>query len=195
MDTEYGGPTEITAHAEFPVPGSGLWDVHGNYHVRMQYANGAAMYISNYYPNGVRFIGDEGWIWVTRGKYTQGEPAPGTRSKVLDAHDPRMLREGLKASEKRLHASPRNDHHRDWLEAIRSRKQPVTNAEVGHRSCTACLLGHIAMRVKGTLAWDATAERFRNSDEANRMLAREQRAPYGTRAVLKKAGIDPGSGV
>ncbi|MCU0226939.1 MAG: Gfo/Idh/MocA family oxidoreductase [Bryobacterales bacterium] len=189
MDLELAGPSEITAHAEFPAAGSGLWDVHGNYHVRMLYPNGAAMYISDYYPNGVRFVGEDGWIWVTRGKYSQGEPAVGARSKVLDAHDPRMLRDGLKAHETRLHASPRNDHHRDWLEAIRSRKQPVTNAEVGHRSCTACLLGHIAMRVKGQLKWDATAERFTNSDEANRMLARPQRAPYGTHAVLKKAGI------
>ncbi len=194
MDLEYSGPTEITAHADFPAPGSGLWDVHGNYHLRMQYANGATMYISDYYPNGVRFVGEEGWIWVTRGRYSEGEPAPGSRSKVLDAHDPRILRDGLKPGELRLHTSPKNDHHRDWLEAIRTRKQPVTNAEVGHRSCTACLLGHIAMRVKGTLEWDARAETFRNSEEANRMLARPQRAPYGTHAVLKKAGIQlPGS--
>jgi myo-inositol 2-dehydrogenase / D-chiro-inositol 1-dehydrogenase len=191
MDTEYSGPTEITAHADFPKPGSGLWDVHGNYHVRMKYANGAVMYISDYYPNGVRFVGDEGWIWVTRGSYKQGEPAPGTRSEVLDAHDPRMLREGLKSNEVRLHASPRDDHHRDWLEAIRTRKAPVTNAEVGHRSCTACLLGHIAMRVEGDLAWDPVKERFANSDEANQMLAREQRPPYGSRVVLRKAGMEP----
>lgn len=189
MDTEHSGPTEITALAEFPDAGSGLWDVHGNYHVRMKYSNGAVMYISDYYPNGVRFVGEDGWIWVTRGRYSQGEPAAGTRSQVLDAHDPRMLREGIKDSELRLHASPRNDHHRDWLEAVRSRKQPVTNAEVGHRSCTACLLGHIAMRVKGDLEWDSGAERFRNSEEANRMLAREQRAPYGSRYVLQKAGL------
>src|SRR5512141_2424238 len=94
MDTEFSGPVEIDGMAKFPK--SGLWDVHGPYHVKARYANGVAMYISEKYPNGIKFIGDGGWIWVTRGRYAAGEPAPGQRSKVLDAHDPRIVREGIK---------------------------------------------------------------------------------------------------
>ena len=189
MDVEYSGPQTVAALAEFPAPDSGLWDVHGNYHVRMNYANGVSMYIGDFYPNGVKFVGEEGWIWVTRGNYAAGEPAPGTRNAALDAHDPRMLREGIKAGEIRLHESPRQDHHLDWLESVRTRKAPATNAEIGHRSCSACLVAHIAMRLKRELKWDPAKERFENDDEANRMLSREQRTPYGSLAVLKKAGM------
>ncbi|MDZ7639543.1 MAG: hypothetical protein U5J83_15010 [Bryobacterales bacterium] len=88
-----------------------------------------------------------------------------------------------------MHASPQEDHHLDWLDAVRTRKAPITNAEIGHRSCSACLVAHIAMRVKGELRWDAKAERFLNSEAANAMLSREQRAPYGSLSVLRKAGM------
>jgi predicted dehydrogenase len=178
MDLEHSGPVEALAHAEFPK--KGLWDVHGPYHVRMRYPNGAVMYISEKYPNGVRFVGEDGWIWVTRGRYAAGEPAEGTRSRALDAHDPRVLRAGIKEGEIRLHASQRNDHHLDWLDSIRSRKQPVAPVEAGHRSCTACLVAHAAMKLGRTLRWDPAKEQFLNDEQANLMLARPQRAPFGT---------------
>lgn len=188
MDVEYGGPLSAVALAEFPPPGSGLWDVHGSYHVRMRYPDNVTVYVGDYYPTGVKFVGEEGWIWVTRGKYKAGDPPAGERIDALDAHDPRILREGTKPSELHLHASPREDHHLDWLESVRTRRPPATNAEIGHRSCSACLVAHIAMQVKGELRWDARSERFTNSDEANGHLGREQRAPYGTKAVIERSG-------
>jgi predicted dehydrogenase len=182
MDTEYTGPVEIEADASFPK--KGLWDVHGKYHVRMKYANGVAMFISDKFQNGIRFIGDEGWIWVTRGKYIPGTPKSGDpRSRVFDASNLEWLRTGTKDNELHLHASPNNDHHLDWLESVRSRKAPATNAEVGHRSCSACLVAWIAMRTGRVLAWDAAAEKFTNDDAANAMLSRPQRSPYGSKYV------------
>lgn len=178
MDTEYSGPVEIDGMAQFPK--KGLWDVHGPYHVRAAYANGVEMFISEKYPNGLRFIGENGWIWVTRGRYRAGEPAEGQRNAALDAHDPRILREGIKPGEIHLHESPGNDHHLDWLTSIKTRKPNSANAEVGHRSCTACLLAHASMRLGRKLKWDPRAERFVNDDEANRLLSRSQRAPFGT---------------
>jgi predicted dehydrogenase len=178
MGLEHSGPIEISATAEFPK--KGLWDVHGPYHARARYANGATMYISEKYPNGIRFIGEDGWLWVTRGRYTGG------RSAALDASDARILALGIKDTEIRLHASPKNDHHLDWLTSIRSRTAPVAPAEDGHRSSSTCLLAHAAMRLGRTLRWDPTAERFLNDEEANGMLSRKQRAPYGTDAVLAK---------
>ena len=59
-------------------------------------------------------------------------------------------------------------------------------AEVGHRSCTACLVAHAAMKLDRELRWDPKAERFVNDDEANGLLSRKQRAPYGTDYVLSK---------
>jgi predicted dehydrogenase len=181
MDLEHSGPTEVVADARFPK--KGLWDVHGPYHVRAQYPNGATMYISEKYPNGIRFVGEHGWIWVTRGRFRFGEPAEGQRSPVLDASDPRIIRAGIKDNEVHLHDSPKNDHHRDWLTSIKSRKPPAADAEIGHRSCTACLVAHAAMRLGRPVKWDPQTERFGSDAEANAMLARDQRAPYGTSYV------------
>lgn len=181
MGTEHSGPIEAQATAEFPK--KGLWDVHGPYHVRMRYANGVTMYLSEKYPTGLKFLGEDGWLWVTRGKY-----APGTgtqRSQVLDASNLNMLRAGLRPEELHLHASPGNDHHLDWLTAIRNRTQPVAPVEDGHRSCSACLVAHASMKLGRLVQWDPITERFGDA-RANALLARSQRAPYGTTRVRAK---------
>lgn len=178
MGLEHSGPIEIVATAVFPK--KGLWNVHGPYHVRARYANGVTMYISEKYPTGVRFIGEDGWLWVDRGRYVPG------RSPVLDASDPRILTAGIKETEIRLHVSPKDDHHLDWLASIRTREAPVAPAEDGHRSCTACLLAHAAMKLGRTLKWDPAQEQFQNDAEADGLLARPERAPYGAARVLKQ---------
>ncbi len=180
MGLERSGPVEIVADASFPK--QGLWDVHGSYHVRMKYPNGATMFISDKFVNGVRFIGESGWIWVTRGRYTPGQG----NSPTIAASDERWLKEGIRPGEKRLHASPNNDHHLDWIEAIRSRKPAVAPAEDGHRSCTACLLAHAAMKTGRTLKWDVKAERFVGDEDANKLLSRPERAPYGAARALAR---------
>lgn len=178
MGLEHSGPTEIVADASFPK--EGLWDVHGSYHVRMKYPNGATMFISDKFENGVRFIGELGWIWVTRGRYTPGQG----NSPTIAASDERWLKEGIKPGEIRLHASPKNDHHLDWIEAIKARKPAVAPAEDGHRSCSACLLAHAAMKTGRTLKWDVKSERFIGDAAANTLLSRPERAPYGAARVL-----------
>lgn len=184
MDCELSGPIEAEASADFPK--KGLWDVHGKYHVKMTYPNGAVMYISDKFENGIKFIGDDGWIWVTRGNYGPGDAAQGVRNKVLAASDPRILKEGIRDNEIHLHASPKNDHHLDWLTSMRTRKAPATNAEIAHRSCTACLVAWAAMKLPRKLQWDPKTERFGTDAEANALLSRPQRAPFGSEAVLAK---------
>jgi len=179
MDTEYSGPVDIEAIAEFPK--KGLWDVHGPYHVQARYANGVEVFISEKYPNGLRFIGENGWIWVTRGKYEAG-----VRNEALNASDLKILTSGIRDDEVHLHASPNHDHHLDWLTSIRTRKEPAAPVEVGHRSCTACLLAHAAMKLERPLKWDPANERFIGDEGANALLRRAQRAPYGTDAVMAK---------
>ncbi|MGZ8718534.1 MAG: hypothetical protein ACXWXY_05140 [Aeromicrobium sp.] len=56
-------------------------------------------------------------------------------------------------------------------------------AETGHRSCSACLVAHAAMRLNRTLKWDPAGEKFVNDAEAQAMVSRKQRAPYGTEYV------------
>ena len=182
MDTEYTGPRYIEAVAQFPV--SGLWDVHGDFMVKAEYEHGITMYTSGGFPNGIRYEGSEGWIFVSRGNYTATASDPVAReasSKALDASDPAILSSEIKEGEIHLYES--DEQHGNWLECIRSRKQPVSPVEIGHRACTVCLVSHIAMKLDRKLEWDPAAERFINDDEANAALSRPQRQPYGTNYV------------
>jgi len=177
MDTEYTGPIEIKATAEFPK--SGLWDVHGDFNVEALYANGVTMLISGKFPNGIRFEGSDGWIFVTRGSYsvTASDPkSNAANQRALSASDPKILTSKIGPDEINLYRS--TDHHGNWLECIKSRKQTICPVEVGHRGCTTCLLSHIAMKLPRKLYWDPIKERFKNDDEANSYLARAQRWPY-----------------
>jgi len=185
MDVDTSGPIAVEAIAEFPK--KGLWDVHGPFHVRMRYANGVTVYISEKYPTGLKFLGEDGWLWVTRGNYKPGDSAEGKpRNGALDASDLKMLRTGIKDNELHLHASPKNDHHLDWLTSVKTRQPPATNAEIGHRSCSACLLGHAAMKLQRPLKWDPAKETFGKDEDANGLLARKQRAGYGTDRIYEK---------
>lgn len=70
-------------------------------------------------------------------------------------------------------------HHREWLNAIRSREITSCNFGYGHKLTSVGHLGNIAMRTGQTLSWDNAAERFTNSDEANGYLLRKSyRAPW-----------------
>lgn len=182
MDTELTGPRFIEAVAEFPR--SGLWNVHGDFMVKAEYDNGITMLTSGGYPNGIRYEGTEGWIWVSRGNYTASASDPvaqGNNAKALDASDPKILQSEIGASEIHLYES--EEHHGNWLDCIQSDKQPLSPAEIGHRACSVCLVSHVAMKVGRKLEWDPKAERFVNDDEANSHLSRPQRAPYGTNYV------------
>ena len=180
MDCEFTGPIEVEGQAEFPK--SGLWNVHGNFKVHSKYANGVTMEISSEFSNGVRFEGTQGWIFVSRGDVpvTDSDPvAKGAgKNSAIMASDEKILSSQIGPDEIHLYESP--EQHLNWLECIRSRKQPVAPVEIGHRSCSACLVSHIAMKVSGKLYWDPKKERFVNNDQANSMLSRTQRKPYGT---------------
>lgn len=183
MGTEFTGPIEVEATAEFPK--SGLWNVHGPFRVKAKYANGVIMHISGEYPNGVKFVGEDGWIFVTRGKpVTSSDPgADNMAKKSLDANDPKILDSKIGPDEIHLYESP--EQHKNWLDCIKSRELTVAPAEVAHRSCSACLVSHIAMKLPRKLYWDPVNEHFKNDDEANKMLSRVQRFPYGTNYSLQ----------
>jgi myo-inositol 2-dehydrogenase/D-chiro-inositol 1-dehydrogenase len=181
MDTEYTGPISVEAVAEFPK--SGLWNVHGDFMSKAEYANGITMYTSGGFPNGIRYEGSEGWIFVSRGDYaaTPTDPTSKVRSKALDASDPKILSSVIGANEIHLYHS--DDQHGNWLDCIETRKEPISPIEIGHRACTVCLITHVAMKIPRKLTWDPTKENFGNDAEANAWLRRSQRAPYGTDRV------------
>jgi len=184
MGTEYTGPIEVEGSADFPT--SGLWNVHGDFKTTSKYANGVTMHISGSYPNGVKFIGSDGWIFVSRGavKVTASDPgASDSKLEALDASDKKILDSVIGPDEIHLYESP--EQHKNWLDSIISREETIAPAEIGHRSCSACLVNHIAMKIPRKLYWDPVKERFRNDDEANGMLSRTQRLPYGTDHALE----------
>jgi predicted dehydrogenase len=118
-------------------------------------------------PHGVRFEGDGGWIFVTRGK--------------IEASEPELLTTPLPSDATRLPVS--ENHMRNFFDCVRSRQQPVADVEIGHRSVSVCHLGVIAIRLGRKLAWDASAERFVGDEPANQWLAREMRRPWTYEAV------------
>jgi len=177
MGTEYTGPIEISGWAEFPK--SGLWDVHGKFKTEGLYANGVKMTISGDFPNGIKFYGSEGWLFVSRGneKVTNSDPASKLKDpEALAASDPKIITSVIGPNEIHLYQS--KEQHANWLDCVKSRLPPISPVEVGHRACSACLLHHIAMKLPRKLYWDPMKERFNNDDEANAMRSRPQRWPY-----------------
>jgi predicted dehydrogenase len=178
MGTEYTGPVEISGSAEFPK--KGLWNVHGPFRTEGVYADGVRMIVSGDFPNGIKFEGTEGWIFVSRGsdRVTASDPVAKLKdAQALAASEAKIISSAIGPDEIHLYES--SDHHGNWLDCVRSRKPPIAPAEVAHRSCSTCLLHHIAMKTGRKLHWDPVKERFQNDDEANAMLSRPQRWPYG----------------
>lgn len=186
MNTEYTGPVEAeTVSVEFPK--TGLWNVHGDFEVRMKYANGVTMFVSGKYPNGVKFEGTKGWIFCTRSSgVTASDPTASTvAAKSFNASDPAILKSVIGPNEVHLYDSP--EQHRNWLECIQNKKPNISPIEVAHRSCSACLIAHASMKFPGqTLYWDPVKEHFKGNAEANKLLSRPQRYPYGTSYVIQK---------
>ena len=176
MNAEYTGPIEVWGTAEFPK--SGLWDVHGDFKTEAIYASGVKMIVSGAFPNGIKFIGSEGWVFVSRGNetVTSSDPAAQVFVQPLAASDPKILSSVIGPDE--IHLPESTDHHGNWLSCIKSRQQTIAPVEVGHRACSACLIHHIAMRAKRKLYWDPQRERFKNDDAANALLSRPQRWPH-----------------
>jgi predicted dehydrogenase len=69
-------------------------------------------------------------------------------------------------------------HARNFLDCVKSRAKTNCDIETGHRSTSAPLIGNIAFKSKSYLEWDAKAERFTNSEAANKLLSYKYRAPY-----------------
>ncbi|MFT6935338.1 MAG: myo-inositol 2-dehydrogenase/D-chiro-inositol 1-dehydrogenase [Maribacter sp.] len=184
MNTELTGPMTVEALAEFPK--SGLWNVHGDFMVKHEYDTGMTVYTSGGYTNGIQYIGEDGWIFVSRGSYQASASDPidlEKSSKALNASDPKLLESVIGADE--IHLEKIDDQHGNWLECIKTRRQPISPIEKGHKACVTCLISDIAMQLDRKLEWDNDKELFVNDSEANAMLHREQRKPYGTDYVIR----------
>jgi predicted dehydrogenase len=155
------GPVSVESAGEAPNIPNG-YNCHTKFTVTYQYPNNVTLVCKSDGENGVRFEGDKGWIFVNRGK--------------IEASDKKLLDEPLPASATRLYVA--TNHQGNWLECLRSRKDPICPVEVGHSSVTVCHLGNISLRLGGRkFTWDPEKERASDED-ANKMLSREMRAPW-----------------
>ncbi|WP_164101209.1 Gfo/Idh/MocA family protein [Candidatus Laterigemmans baculatus] len=162
LDRDATGPTKIYAVGNRPQ--NGLYDAFMDYVFINEYADGLKMIGVDEGPRGVRFIGDKGSLFVhVHGGQLEAEP-----ESVLAL--PGSVEEGpLGRTE---------NHHRNFLDAVKSREQPFAPPEAGHRTATICHLNNIAMRLGRPLQWDPKSERFENDDEANALVMPEMRKPY-----------------
>jgi hypothetical protein len=172
-NSERTGPVSIEATGTYPEPGSGLWNVLVDFKAHLRYADGVTMdYLID--PEGayLRVEGEEGWIqanWFRKGG--------------LQAGDVNILRTQLKAGDLRL---PQRTDKGDWIHCIKNRapEESMADAEVGHRTCSIGQLAHIAIQCGRKLTWDPVRERFDGDDEADRMLSRSYRSPWGLGAGI-----------
>lgn len=181
MNTERTGPVSIEGVGFFPV--RGLYDVPKDFMVIAEYQNGIRSILSDKYPSGIRYVGDEGWILVGPGntKTTPSDPDKEVESKILDASDLKILDSRIEENE--IHLMETNSMHGNWLDCIKTRKETIVPVEVAHRSCSVALLSDIAMRIGRKVKYDPAKEQFIGDDEANAMLSRSQRKPYGTNYI------------
>jgi predicted dehydrogenase len=134
----------------------------------LTYANGVTLVVAQQQadaPLGMTVVGVEGMLFVTRGKLTCTLP---------DLIPP--FSQDLKGME--LHTQDIRNHHKNFLDCIRSRKLPIGDAEIGHRSATVCHLANIAIRIGRKIRWDPQAERILDDAEAAAMCAKPYRAPW-----------------
>jgi len=73
---------------------------------------------------------------------------------------------------------PRTPHVRNFLDCVKSRKQPVLNLEIGHRVSTLAHLGNIAYRTGHKIVWDSVAEKVVNDHEADKLVGVKYRKPW-----------------
>jgi len=159
--TELTGPVKVEPVA-WERPRDGLWDVFTHYRFICTYDDGVTMDVSDGYPNGVRFEGDAGWVFVTRG--------------AIEAEPAALLDEPIGPGEIQLYQS--EDHRADFLRSVRTREEPIAPIEVAHRSITIAHLGNIAMLTGRTIQWDPDAERIVGDEEAQRLCSRAMREPW-----------------
>ena len=163
MGTDRSGPMSVQAFGTGPKIGVNCFTIFPEFDVTCVYQNGVPLLVTNQGPNGVHFYGEGGWIFVSRGE--------------IEASDQKLIDDPLPDNATRLYES--NDPAGNFVECIRSRKQPICDAEIGHRSVTICHLCNISLRLGGRkLKWDPAKEEFIGDREANALLSRTARGMW-----------------
>jgi len=95
----------------------------------------------------------------------------------VQASSPQILTSVIGPEELHLYTNPRGEHD-DFLQCVKSRKDPYFPVDIGHRVSTVCHLANLSIKLGRKLKWDPVAEQFAGDAEANKMLDRPRRDPW-----------------
>jgi len=153
LGVDHLGPTSVKA-AHWIFPKTKIYNTPFQYEIQATYPGGITGTISSRNTQGLKLIGEEGWVYVRRGK--------------TEASDPRWLATDFKTGAHDVQSSP--GHARNFLDCVKSRKTCIAPAENAHRSITPGHLGYVSMQTGRTLAWDSKQEVIMDDEQANRIL-------------------------
>jgi predicted dehydrogenase len=162
MGWDETGPVEVEGWGQYQQ--QGIFDTAHKFRATMKYAGGVTVIMAGNdgVPNGTKWIGDQGWVYVDRGAFSTSSP------EVQDAR--------LGSSDLVYPRSP--GHHRNFLDCVRSRRPTLTPAETAHRSAGPGHLAQIAMLLGRKLRFDPATETIRDDPTAQSMLGHALRAPW-----------------
>ncbi len=161
-DTERSGPVEIDGKGNHWE--GGLYDTVKDYDVTYRYANGVVMTCTSGNPS-LKFYGSKGWVGNV-----------GWRGK-LQASSEKILNSVIEPGETKLFTNPAGEH-RNFLDCVKSRKDPYFPVDIGHRISTVCHLANLSIRLGRPLQWDPKEEQFVNDAEATKLMSRPMRKPW-----------------
>jgi predicted dehydrogenase len=148
-----------------------------NGHVRMKYASGVVV---NFViepgkgpMGGAVFVCEHGKLEINRNKFSSNPPeiARELLKQVDSVEEERKWSDDLALWQARWHLQ-------NWLDCIASRKLPVADVEIGHRSVSVCHLANITRELHRPLRWDPEKEVFVGDEEANQLLTRPRRKGF-----------------
>lgn len=160
LGMDESGPVLIEGKARYNA--QQLFEVPEWSEVNYEYANGVKLVCGQSQKGGTTFEGADGTIYVSR--------------NVLEVNPAKLGEEPLADADVHLYES--KDHHGNWIDCIHSRKLPICDVAVGHRSATVCHLGNIAIRSQKTVHWNPEKEQITGDNELASMTSRPYRAPW-----------------
>jgi predicted dehydrogenase len=165
MGTELTGPTAIR-NGQAQWAKEKIWNTAVDYYFEAHYASGVVMTVSSRLRGGVTFRGSEGTVWVNRGAIEA------TPESLLD----------WQPKENDIHLYRSDNHARNFIDCVISRKETAAPIEQAHRSITIAHLGNISLRLGRDLRWDPAQEQVIGDETANQMLSRPMRKPWSINA-------------
>ena len=153
LGEDQGGPTRVEAK-NFNWSPVSVYKAPVTYEVHCEYAGGIRSSIGTHNTMGARFIGEDGWVYVNRGK--------------LDASNRDWLKPGFVPGDFKAYKS--TNHVRNFLDCVKSRRPAICPAETAHRSITPGHLGYVSNALGRALEWNPKNEQIVGDTEANALL-------------------------